>query len=50
MALDGDLNCIAKFALHDLPALIFAGLDFASGAVVGRELWYVVSCNSTRAV
>lgn len=38
MVLDGDLNGKAQFTLRDLYAIIFAGLDLAHGAVVGRNL------------
>jgi hypothetical protein len=36
---DGDLDAVAKLALHDLDCIVFALLVLASCAVVGRSLW-----------
>jgi NhaP-type Na+/H+ or K+/H+ antiporter len=43
MVLDGDLDGIAKLALHDLDAGILALFVLTSCAVVGRSLWAMVS-------
>lgn len=48
MILDGDLDCVAEFALQDFDTAFLAFFVLATCAVVGRSLCTMVSILSDR--